>query len=279
MVNDLDVILSEGESFTVEFKESADKSLSSEVCAFANASGGRVFIGVDDSGRVVGTDVSNEVRSRVRDTVNQIDPNLKVEIEVLDNIIIVTVPEGKNKPYSCSKGFYLRSRPNSQKLERDSIIEFFQNEGRVRYDEIVREDLPISERFNEKAYTRYIKLARISDVLDRTAILKNLDCAGMIRDELCYTNAGALFFRTNGEDVMFRHAGIVCALYKGTDKAYILDAKEFNGDMLSNVDDAAVFLKKHLRMRYKIETVRRENILELSADALRGQCRMPSGLF
>jgi ATP-dependent DNA helicase RecG len=106
-------------------------------------------------------------------------------------------------------------------------------------------------------------------VLDRTAILKNLDCAGMIRDELCYTNAGALFFRTNDEDVVFRHAGIVCALYKGTDKAYILDAKEFNGDMLSNVDDAVIFLKKHLRMSYKIETVQRENILELPEDALR----------
>lgn len=40
MIEDLDVILSEGKSYTVEFKESADKSLDSEVCAFANASGG-----------------------------------------------------------------------------------------------------------------------------------------------------------------------------------------------------------------------------------------------
>ncbi|MDR1085605.1 MAG: putative DNA binding domain-containing protein [Deltaproteobacteria bacterium] len=124
MANDLDVILSEGESFTVEFKESADKSLSSEVCAFANASGGRVFIGVDDCGRAVGTDVSNEARSRVQDMINQIDPHLKVEIEVLDNIIIVTVPEGTNKPYSCSKGFCLRSGSNSQKLTREVSLSF-----------------------------------------------------------------------------------------------------------------------------------------------------------
>ena len=33
--------------------------------------------------------------------------------------------------------------------------------------------------------------------------------------------------------------------------------------------DVMVFLKKHLRMRYKIETLRRENILELPEDALR----------
>lgn len=269
MIKDLDVILSEGESYTVEFKESADKSLPSEVCAFANASGGRVFIGVDDSGRVVGTDVSNSARSRVQDTINQIEPHLNVNIEILGNIIVIIVPEGNHKPYSCSRGFYLRSGPNSQKLERDSIIEFFQSEGRVRYDEIIREDLPVTERFNESAYKRYIQLAKISEVLEKEAILRNLNCANLMNGKLCFTNAGALFFRTNDEDVMFRHAGIVCALYKGTDKAYILDAKELSGDIVSNVDDAMVFLKKHLRLSYKIETLQRENILELPEDALR----------
>ena len=269
MVHDLDVILSEGESYTVEFKENPDKSLPSEVCAFANASGGRIFIGVADDGRVIGTDTGNAARSRIQDTINQIEPNLKVDIEVRDSIIVITVPEGTRKPYSCAKGFYLRSGPNSQKLERDTIIEFFQNEGRIRYDEIVREDLPVSEQFDESAYRRYIRRAKISEVLDRAAILRNLNCAASVNGTQCFTNAGALFFRKNDEDVLFRHAGIVCALYKGTDKAYILDAKELNGDIVSNVDDAMIFLKKHLRVRYKIESLQRENILELPEDALR----------
>jgi ATP-dependent DNA helicase RecG len=135
MIDDLAVILDEGESYTVEFKESADKSLPSEVCAFANASGGRIFIGVNDSGRVVGADTSNAARSRIQDTVSQVAPRLKVDIEVLDKIIVLAVPEGTQKPYSCSKGFYLRSGPNSQKLERDGIAELFQSEGHIRYDE------------------------------------------------------------------------------------------------------------------------------------------------
>ena len=269
MIRDLDIILSEGESHTIEFKESADKSLSSEVCAFANASGGRIFLGVDNQGRIVGTDISNTARSRVQDTINKIEPQLKVDLEINDNIIVVTVPEGISKPYSCPDGFYLRSGPNSQKLDRRNIIEFFQSEGRIRYDEIIREDLPIAERFNEAAYKRYIKTAKISDVLDREAILKNLNCAGICGGKFCFTNAGALFFRANEEDVLFRHAGIVCALYKGTDKSYILDAKEFNSDIVSNVEDALIFLKKHLRVSYKIEGLRRENVLELPEDALR----------
>jgi ATP-dependent DNA helicase RecG len=42
-----------------------------------------------------------------------------------------------------------------------------------------------------------------------------------------------------------------------------------NGDIVSNVDDAMVFLKKHLRISFKIEGLQRENILELPEDALR----------
>ncbi|MDR1320424.1 MAG: helix-turn-helix domain-containing protein [Gracilibacteraceae bacterium] len=269
MTNDLDIILSEGESYTVEFKVSADKSLPSEVCAFANASGGKVFIGVDDRGHVVGTDVSNAARSRIQDTVNKIEPRLNVSIDVIDNIVALTVPEGTHKPYSCPTGFYLRSGPNSQKLDRDSIIDFFQSEGRVRYDEIIRDDLPIDELFNESAFKRYVRAAKISGVLEREAILKNLNCTGMSGGKMCFTNAGALFFRVNDEDVLFRHAGIVCALYKGTGKTNILDAKELSGDIVSNVDNAIIFLKKHLRLSYKIEGLRRENILELPEDALR----------
>jgi ATP-dependent DNA helicase RecG len=269
VASDLDVILSEGESYTVEFKESPDKELPSEACAFANASGGKLYIGINDKGRVVGTDTSNVARSRIQDTINKIEPRLNVSIDVLDNIVVLTVPEGTRKPYSCPAGFYLRSGPNSQKLDRDSIVEFFQSEGRVRYDEIVRDDLPIDERFNELAFRRYIKTAKISDVLDREAILKNLSCGGMSCGKFCFTNAGALFFRANDEDVLFRHAGIVCVLYKGTDKTNILDAKELNSDIVSNVEDAIVFLKKHLRVSYKIDGLRRKNILELPEDALR----------
>ena len=40
-MKNIDAIISEGESYTVEFKENADKSIASEVCAFANAAGGR----------------------------------------------------------------------------------------------------------------------------------------------------------------------------------------------------------------------------------------------
>jgi ATP-dependent DNA helicase RecG len=270
MIKDFDVILSEGESYTIEFKESADKSIASEVCAFANASGGRIFIGVSDSGKVTGTDTSNAARSRLQDTINKIEPHLSVDISVHDNIMVVTVPEGVNKPYSCSQGFYLRSGPNSQKLDRDSIIEFLQAEGKAIYDSIVNEKYPITDSFNEAEYQKYLKKSDISDVLPRESVLRNLGCADSANNgRLSYTNAGLLFFRDNSSNLYFDFTHVVCALYKGVDKFDIIDAKNLNGGIMENIDNAIVFLKRNLRVRYEIKTVQRKNILELPEDALR----------
>lgn len=84
------------------------------------------------------------------------------------------------------------------------LIEFFQSEVCVCYDEIVREDLPITERFNELAYKWYVKFAKINEVLEKEAIPKSLNCADQIGGKLYFTNAGALLFRTNDEDVRRR---------------------------------------------------------------------------
>ena len=75
---------------------------------FANASGGRVFIGVNDSGRITGTEITNAARSRIQDTLRQIQPDLAVKLDIVGNIVILAAPEGKEKPYNCSKGFFLR---------------------------------------------------------------------------------------------------------------------------------------------------------------------------
>src|SRR5665647_3603931 len=269
MLRDLEAILSDGEGYTIEFKLSPDKTLSQEVCAFANASGGRIFIGVSDDGQIAGTDISNVARSKIQDTINQIEPRLSVNIVVHENIIVINVPQGKDKPYSCSKGFYIRSGPNSQKLERNDIIDFFQGEGQIRYDSIVQTDLTVDENFDDKAYREFLKMGGISEVLPKNDILKNLGCIEIVNGKAVYTNAGALFFRNNSEDMVYQHVTVVCGLYKGTDKAYILDAKEFSGGMVNNIDEAVLFLKRNLKLSYEIKEVRRKNILEIPEDALR----------
>jgi ATP-dependent DNA helicase RecG len=50
-----------GEGFTAEFKRAGTSNLGREICAFANATGGVILIGVTDSGQIVGVDDHNRL--------------------------------------------------------------------------------------------------------------------------------------------------------------------------------------------------------------------------
>ena len=52
---ELYTLIAQGEGFTSEFKRSMPSDLGREMCAFANASGGVILLGVTDKGKIVGT--------------------------------------------------------------------------------------------------------------------------------------------------------------------------------------------------------------------------------
>lgn len=60
----LKFICESGEGQFVEFKESPDKSLAKEIVAFANASGGSIYLGISDNGAVKGIKISNNMKLR-----------------------------------------------------------------------------------------------------------------------------------------------------------------------------------------------------------------------
>ena len=110
----LQVVLEEGEGYFVEFKERISDGLDKELVAFANASGGRIFVGITDDKQVKGVAVDNRLRSQVQDIANNCDPPVKISLDTFKNLLIVTVREGDDKPHKCSSGFYLRVGPLSQ---------------------------------------------------------------------------------------------------------------------------------------------------------------------
>ncbi len=61
-------LIDSGEGYNVEFKvrvPSKVRELTEEVCAFANADGGYLLIGVDDNGQIIGTNLENDKRSAI----------------------------------------------------------------------------------------------------------------------------------------------------------------------------------------------------------------------
>lgn len=58
-LKNLNKILELGEGQFIEFKETFDKSLQKEIVAFANASGGVIYLGITDSGNPRGLTITN----------------------------------------------------------------------------------------------------------------------------------------------------------------------------------------------------------------------------
>jgi hypothetical protein len=65
----LRIVCAEGEGQKIEFKAKTT-NLAKEMVAFANASGGSLFLGISDDGKIVGVDDSNRLRSQIQDVAN-----------------------------------------------------------------------------------------------------------------------------------------------------------------------------------------------------------------
>ena len=258
MDKELKQLIQTGEGYHLEFKESLEKSLIEEVCAFANSSGGKVMLGVSDDGEIKGIKTDNNILSRIQDMVNRLEPKLNVKISISDSIIIVDVPQGEEKPYGCSRGFFIRIGPNSQKLTRNEIVSFFQKEGRIRFDELENTKANFNRDFDKEAFINFIKLSNITPAIDHKFLLKNLDC---LLENGKLTNAGVLFF-TKSTEFLLLQAKVVCVLYKGTEKLNILDKKDFYGNMVQNIEEGIMFVKRHTKLKiYGVRKFLRYRIL------------------
>lgn len=265
MTDFIDELISIGEGYQSEFKESPDKSLVKEVCAFANASGGKILIGVKDNGEKKPLTLDNNFLSRIQDSINQIEPKINVELIKHGGILVIDVPEGGKKPYLCSEGFYLRIGPNSQKVSRDVILEMFRHSGEIKFDSLENKKANFNEDFDVAAYNQFLDKAKISRNLEPQRVLKSLGC---LTDSGKFTNVGVLFF-TKWVEFILSQAVCTCVLYKGTEKIKILDRKDYATNMLDNIDNAVSFVQRHTNVEYVIEKIMREDIPEIPESALR----------
>ncbi|MGD9160493.1 MAG: putative DNA binding domain-containing protein, partial [Desulfobacteraceae bacterium] len=249
---EFEYILQNGESYLVEFKERVNSSLSREITAFANASGGRIFLGVSDDGKAIGIDITNRLRSQIQDIANSCQPSINVNLKKYSSsILIIDVPEGKDKPYQCSEGFFIRMGSNAQKMHRDRIVEFLQSEGKIKFEEQVHKKFDFEKDYSPAKLEGYLKLAGITQNLDDESILVNLGVVEKPGSSLKMKNAGVLFF-SESIRLLCEQATITCAVFDGTERIHVLNRKDYSQDIITNIDNALHFIKQELRVEYQM---------------------------
>ena len=84
--DELQLILEEGEGYRIEFKESMT-SIDKELVAFANSSGGRIFLGITDDKEIKSLNLTNKFKSQIQDIANNCQPPIKIILEEFENIL------------------------------------------------------------------------------------------------------------------------------------------------------------------------------------------------
>ena len=279
--------IKKGESKNVEFKVQLpddSKKYVKTIVAYANTSGGRLLIGVDDTTKdIVGVEPSSvfQIMDKIANAVSdmcapQIVPDITFQTIEGKCIVQVEIYPGQNRPYyirSLGKenGTYIRvagtSRPADEAVLKD--LEY-QGAGKS-FDELINVETDYSEESALQLCSdirRYIAQSReipMGKVREITVV--NLENWGIIKksgESYLSTNAFILLTKNT-----FRFAKIQCALFKGENRAVFVDRREFDGPVYDQIEEAYQFVLKHINLGATIDGIVRKDRYELPPESIR----------
>ncbi len=276
-----------GESKNIEFKVQLpddSKKYMKTIVAYANTSGGKIIIGVDDATRsIVGVEPSSvfQIMDKIVNAVSdmcvpQIIPDVTFQTIEGKCVVQIEIYPGQNRPYyirSMGKenGTYVRVAGTSRPVD-EAILKDLEYQGTGKsYDEIVNVEIDYDEKQALKLcndirkYIAESKELPISKV--RKVTVTNLENWGILKKTgQNYLTTNAFVLCTNNT---FRFAKIQCALFKGEDRAVFIDRREFTGPIYDQIEEAYQFVLKHINLGATIEGIVRKDKYELPPESIR----------
>ncbi len=278
-----------GESKNIEYKVAVPKKSEKymkTVVAFANGNGGKIVFGIDDKTlEIVGMDEDNifktidAITNAISDSCEpRIRPDVTLQTVNDKTVIVVEILPGAMRPYyikseGMTEGTYMRvsgtTRPVEGYMLKELILEgqnrYFDSEP-CRELQITDEDIQnfcktIKETAIKNTWQNSEK-AKIKDITKNT--LLSWGILTEVQGEIFPTNAYALL---TGQLRM--QPVIQCGLFKGKDRAYFADRKEFDGPIQNQVDAAYQYVLEKINMGMQIQGIYRQDVYELPTDSVR----------
>lgn len=254
-------IIERGEDSRHQFKRNVTniKSLSQEICAFANSKGGMLIIGVEDSGEIVGltaqdirrlNQLISNAASEIRNPINPETENIKVEDKL---VLVVHVPEGRDKPYFASDGaIYVKSGADKRKVtSKDELRRLFQESDILHGDQVPVEESTLDdldEDYFDQFYQKEFDRSFREEPLDLKTLLSNLNLAKEGRLNV----AGLLLFgkRPQKYKPQFNIKAVHFVGVEDTADEYI-DSEDIDGKLAEQYRDGMVFILRNLKKEQK----------------------------
>ena len=221
------------ESETVELKSVVVDDIKKEIIAFANCEGGKLYIGVQDDGTVIGLDdpdgAALQVSNMVRDAIKP-DLTMFLHYETLNEdgkqIVAVDIQQGTKRPYYIAKkglrpeGVYVRQGYFSVPATNTAIRRMIKETDGDHFEDMRSLNQELTFEAAKKQFAK--KNLPLGE-----AQMKTL---GIMTHDGVYTNLGLLL---SDQCV---HT-IKVAAFEGTTQSQFKDRKEFSGSLFQQMDE------------------------------------------
>jgi len=228
-------IIYNGENSGVEFKRDTIEKhkLVKEFVAFANLAGGRVLLGVDDDGSIVGItkeDLEEQVMNICRDKIRpELIPYFEIirDVEPGKHVAVIQVDRGwtvHSRWHDKHRTYYIRVGSESREASSEELERLFQQRGAFRLEVrgvsgSSREDLDTRRL---KDYFRRIRSQETPENENQNGweeLLVNTEFMIAEEEKRSATVGGLLLFCSNPNQFL-PQAGIDAVAYPGIEKDY-----------------------------------------------------------
>lgn len=253
------------ENETVELKEVVVDDIKKEIIAFANCDGGKLYIGVQDNGTVVGLDnpdsTALQISNMVRDAIKP-DITMFLHYETIDEdgkkVVAVDIQRGTARPYYLAKkgmrpeGVYVRQGYSSVPATDTAIRRMIKETDGDRF-EVMR---CLNQELTFEVTGKEFMLREVEFGPQQMRTLKLIDHDGL------YSN---LAFLLSDQCV---HT-IKAAVFQGTDQTIFKDRREFTGSLIQQMNEVYDFIDFRNQTRATIDKLLRTDIRDYPEIAVR----------
>ncbi|MCP4397526.1 MAG: transcriptional regulator [bacterium] len=258
-------LIVQGENTNVEFKSARlrAESLAKEIVAFANASGGVILLGVEDTKEISGLDREKNYEEWCMNIArNNINPPIQLSYSRLDldgkTIGVLEVPKGADKPYQTSDAkFLIRVGSTNRMATVNELMRLFQQSGVFHFDSTPIEGTS-ARQLNFQKISAYFTPYKIDFEMlseeEKIALLKNID---ILKEEGEVSVAGLMIFGINPQKHLL-NASVSFAHFAGTEiTAELLDKQNIEGTLELQIDTTCAVIKNNLRRASNIVGTKR----------------------
>lgn len=261
------------ESQTTEYKEQWHDKYLAYISGFANAQGGTLYVGLNDSGEVVGINNAKYLLENLPNKAIQAT-GIIPDIEILDedgkDYLAIRIKQSR-QPVTCNGKYYVRSGSTLQELGGVALQQFLLDKLGYEWDAFPCEHATI-EDIDLSAIDYFVRNAVSSGRMPNSALTDNAETIlhnlNLVTKDGQLTNAAILLFGQNPQ------SHFITAHFRigrfGIDDTDLIHQDEIDGNLIQMADKVMWKLRTdYLTAPIHYEGMHRVEQLEIPEDALR----------